>query len=95
MLNFRWPLLFHDLALAKEVVFKRPQRHTDWEDISIILSDLFSTEEKAVDIKGRACRERLDLLLKKYKEEDAKSLKRFVSQCSIVCSHHYVYVEYW
>ena len=49
----------------------------DWENIAVKLSLLFSSEEKAILIKGRACRERLDLLLMKYREEDAKALKRY------------------
>ena len=33
--------------------------------------------KKNVQLKGRGCRKHLALLLKKYKEEDAKALKRW------------------
>jgi len=78
MPNFRWPLLYHDIALAKEVISLRPEKPSDWGNIATKLSAIFSSKEKPVMIKGRACRERLDLLLKKYKEEDVKALRRYV-----------------
>ena len=81
MPNFRWPLLYHDLCLAKDVISSRPEKACDWEAIATKLSTLFSTDDKPISIKGRACRERLDLLLKKFREEDCKALKRFVSHC--------------
>ena len=66
---FRWPSVFHDIALATEVARDRPEKPCE------SLSQLFSTE-KTVTLKGRGCRERMDRILTKYKEEDAKSLKR-------------------
>ena len=65
MPNFRWPLLYHDLSLAKDVISIRPEKTSDWDAIAAKLSTLFSTDAKPVSIKGRACHERLDLLLKK------------------------------
>lgn len=81
MPNFRWPLLFHDIALAKEGISKHPECALDWEGIVTDLSEVFSTKEKSVAIKGRACRERLDLVPNKYREEDSESLKRLVTLC--------------
>lgn len=73
---FRWPGTKQDLALAKEVIAKNPQKPQDWDVIAETLSRLFSTEDKPVVLKGRGCRERMDRLLEKYHQEDAKSLKR-------------------
>ena len=80
MPNFRWPLLYHDISLAEEVYSTRPEKPSDWEVIAAKLSVLFSRkDDKSISLKGRGCRERLDLLIKKYKEEDKKALKRYVA----------------
>lgn len=84
MPQFRWPELKHDVLLAKEVAASRPSKPVDWEAIAGTLSVIFSTEEKAIDLKGRGCRERMERLLEKFKSEDSKSLKRLVT-CSLVC----------
>ena len=75
MPGFRWEVA-NDIALAMEVVSKRPHKPADWVDIADTLAKAFSTEEKQVSLKGRGCKERMDLLLKKYREEDKRSLKR-------------------
>ena len=75
MPGFRWEMV-HDLALAKEVAARRPEKPVDWIEITDILNTTFSTEEKPVLLKGRGCKDRLDLLLKKYKDEESKSLKK-------------------
>lgn len=75
MPGFRWDCT-HDLALATEVVTRRPNKPADWADLAEALNSAFSTEEKPVQLKGRGCKDRLDLLLKKYKDEDKKALKR-------------------
>ena len=75
MPGFRWEVN-HDIALASEVVSKRPQKPADWIDLAEARSRSFSTEEKPVQLKGRGCKERMDLLLKKYKDDDKKALKR-------------------
>ena len=75
MPGFRWEVP-NDTALAAEVVSKRPQKPADWMDIADALSKSFSTEEKPVQLKGRGCREWMDLLLKKYRDDDKKALKR-------------------
>ena len=87
MPNFRWPLLFNDLSLVKEVLSLRPNKPADWESIATKLSTLFSTDNKPVFLKGRACKDRLELLLKKYKEEDEKALKRLVIENYLVVEH--------
>lgn len=65
-----------DIALATEFARERPEKPSEWDKIAESLSELFSNDEKKVPLKGRGCRERMDRILKKYKEEDAKSLKR-------------------
>jgi len=73
---FRWPSVRDDIALATEVARERPVKPIEWDKIAESLSKLFSNDEKKVSFKGRGCRERMDRILAKYKEEDAKSLKR-------------------
>ena len=80
MPKFRWPLVYHDISLAKEVYSTRPEKPSDWEVIAAKLSASFSKkDDKIISLKGRGCRERLDLLIKKYKEEDKKALKWYVA----------------
>ncbi|CAB4023790.1 Hypothetical predicted protein [Paramuricea clavata] len=73
---FRWPSIENDIALAREVAASRPEKPNDWDKIGTRLSEHFSTDGKPVELKARGCRERMDRLLSKYKQEDAKSLKR-------------------
>ena len=75
MPGFRWELK-QDIALTTEVVSKRPHKPVDWSHVAEDLNPLFYTEDKPVQLKGRGCRERMDLLLKKYKDDDKKYLKR-------------------
>lgn len=75
MPGFRWDLK-QDIALATVVVSKRPHKPVGWSDVAEDLNASFSTEDKPVQLKGRGCRERMDLLLKKYKDDDKKALKR-------------------
>ena len=77
MPGFHW-YLEQDITLCIEVTKQRPQKPADWDEIAKVLNVWFSTEEKKVELKGRGCREHLALLLKKYKEEDANALKRYV-----------------
>ena len=76
MPGFRWPYVAQDIALATEVAAVRPHKLTEWEDIAKTLSSLFSTADKHVLLKGRGCKDRMNLLVRKHKEDDAKSLKR-------------------
>lgn len=63
--------MFHDIALTTEVARDRPEKPSEWDKIAESLID-----EKNVSLKGTGCRERMDRILTKYKEQDAQSLKR-------------------
>ena len=76
MAPFRWPMARNDLQLAMEVAARRPVVPADWDTIAQILSQEFSSTEKVVELTGRACREHLDRLLKKFEEDDKKALKK-------------------
>ena len=78
---FRWSSINSDLALAREVSNCRPQKPVDWEDVAHRLSSYFGSDEKPVKLTGRGCRERIDRILSKYKEEDNRSLKRYSIYC--------------
>ena len=73
---FRWPESWHDIALAKEVVVCRPSKPAEWDQIAAKLSEVFSTADKSVELKGRGCQERLGRLIQKFKGDEAKALKR-------------------
>ena len=75
---FRWPYFAQDLVLATEVVSTRPFNATEWDEVAKKLSSAFSTPQREVVLKGRECRERLELLIRKYKFEDARALKRLI-----------------
>ena len=87
MAPFRWPGCCHDIALAKEVVSTRPKRPMDWDSIAETLAGRFSTQEKPVRLSGRACKDRLNLLLAKHKADGAKGLKRYVAGWQYVCMY--------
>lgn len=76
MAPFRWPTTSNDIMLATEVAARKPKSPADWETIARILSQAFSSDDKQVDLTGRACREWLERLMNKYKEEDKKLLKK-------------------
>ena len=76
MSPFRWPLLQYDTMLCKEVLARRPSSPSDWDSIAEALSQVFSTADKPVELKGRGCKERLDRLIEKFNQNDKKSLKR-------------------
>ena len=87
MPNFRWPSLFHDISLCKKVYSVRPEKPSDWESIAQKLSKVFTDHDdkgQSIAVKGRGCRERLELLVKKFRDEDRKALKRYVSFICIV-----------
>lgn len=77
MAPFCWPELSHDKALLLEVATKKPERPVDWEDVALNFSLAFSTPNNAVEIKGRACQERLDCSIHKFKNNDAKALRSY------------------
>lgn len=77
MAPFRWPNVEHDIALCKEIVARRPAKADEWEDVAMYLSSLFSNiSGGTVQLKGRGCRERGELLVKKHKADERKALKR-------------------
>ena len=76
MAPFRWPETRYDIALAIEVSASNPVKPKDWEAIAERLSTAFSTDTNNVQLKGKGCRERMERLVDKYKEEDARALKR-------------------
>ena len=88
MPSFRWPYVSHDVALAKEVASARPTKHSDWEEVATTLSAAFSTPQKQVSLKGRGCRERMELLVRKYREEDSRALKR-------LCCFYFCKSQFW
>lgn len=69
--SFRWPKLWHEICLLKEVVDTRPGKPEQWETVAETLTSVFG-----VPVKGRGCREHLDLMIKKFKQEERKALKR-------------------
>ena len=71
MAPFRWPKIEHDLALVKEYTESRPSKPDEWDEVAKRLSLVFQSE-----VKGRGCREHLDLLIKKHKANEKKALKR-------------------
>ena len=79
MAPFRLPTTSNDIMLATEVAARKPKSPADWETIAGILRKAFSSDDKQVDLTGRACRERLERLINKFKEEDKKSLKKWAS----------------
>ena len=74
---FRWSSIANDIMLAAEVAARRPSSSAEWEVIAGIVSQAFSMVGKPVDLSGRACSERMEQILQKYKDEDRKSLKRY------------------
>ena len=71
MAPFRWPKVEHDLALVKEYIEIRPDKPDEWHELAKRPSDTFQC-----DVKGRRCREHLDLLVKKHKSSEKQVLKR-------------------
>ena len=76
MAPFRWPSIQYDAMLCKEVLAKRPSSPNDWDIVAEVLSQVFSTEDKPVQLKGRGCKERLDRLIEKYIQDDKRALKK-------------------
>ena len=59
MAPFRWPTTSNDIMLATEAAVRKPKYPADWETIVGILIQAFSSDNKQVDLSGRACRERV------------------------------------
>ena len=76
----------------------RLQNLRDWEEIAVTLNAAFSSDDKPVQLKARGCRERMELLLKKYKDKDTKSLIRYINgnflyMCA--CEHASFCIQVW
>ena len=67
MAPFRWPEARHELALAKEVARRNPEKPYEWEAVARRLGKAFSTASYNIELKGRGCREMMDRILTKYK----------------------------
>ena len=81
MSPFCWPSIQQDLALAREVAARKPEKKTsDWDAVALALSEAFSTDEKVITLKARGCRERMERLLLKYRTENAKGFKRYIDR---------------
>ena len=76
MAPFRWPEISNDLMLAREVAAKNPKNGAEWETIACLLSRAFNKDGKTIDLTGRACKDRLERLITKHKDDDKKSLKK-------------------
>ena len=75
--GFRWDLE-EDKELCVEVCKVRPEKSIQWLDVSESLNKQFTSTSRDVQHMGKGCKERLFLLIKKYKEEDGRGLKRCV-----------------
>ena len=74
MPGVRWSVKL-DIALCLAVFNTRPQKTADWEKVATSLgAEQAETAEQALP-KARGCKDRMLLLIKKYKEEDKRSLK--------------------
>lgn len=73
MPSVRWNLE-EDTALCVEVFKMRPESSAQWAEIADDLNRRF--QFRKISFTDRSCRDRMNLLKKKYKNEDRKSLKR-------------------
>ena len=74
---FRWGIA-EDTALCIEVTIIRPSKPLQWLEVAENLNRRFSTEAKECNLKGRGCRDRVKLLVRKYKQDDRRSLYNYV-----------------
>ena len=81
---FRWPNIYHDISLAKEVISKRPKKAEDWDSIATCFIMAFSKEDKPVYLKGRGCREHMNRVLEIYKSEKVKALKWYALNVAMI-----------
>ena len=80
---FRWSIA-KDTALCVEITKIRPDKMVQWLEIAHNLNRRFSEAAGSKDetsLTGRGCRDRHKLLIKKYKQEDTRSLKRYCWEC--------------
>jgi len=77
MAPFRWKNVEHDIALCRQFTGDKPDKPSEWDELAKKLSCLFNKDgDVDVSLTGRGCREHLDLIVKKFKSEERKSLKR-------------------
>ena len=65
----------HELAVAKEVAKYFPEKPQEWDEVANILSKVFSTDDKQVEVKEGGCREKINKKLEKYKSQEAKAVE--------------------
>lgn len=65
MAPFRWPTTANQSEWPSSC--RWPRLTTDWKAIVKIVSAVLNTEEKSIKLTGRACRERIDRLLNKFR----------------------------
>ena len=75
MPGFRYEMNY-DLSLATAIASASPSKPAEWDVIAAKLSEQFSSKDNHASMKDRGCRERLELLLKKYQDYDIKTLKK-------------------
>lgn len=67
---FRWPSIIQDISLATEVASRCPSKPSEWEVLANILATEFTTDDKPITLTGRACRDRFERLIQKFRDED-------------------------
>ena len=70
---FRWKELEYDTALCRQFVGNKPGKPSEWNDLSSTLSAFISKTKTEVNLTGRACREHMELLVKKFKNDEQKA----------------------
>lgn len=73
MVLFWWLKVEYDIVLCKEYIDYWLKKYEDWEYLVSMFCILFDLNGL---LKVRGCWEYLDLLIKKYKVEERKVLKR-------------------
>ena len=71
---FRWHAR-HDIDLLREVVAVRPNSSNQWNTIAANLQGAWGDALKS-PLKGRSCKEHLDVLLAHHKAGNAAALKK-------------------
>ena len=72
MAPFRWPKVDQDIALCKGIIAQRPRKPDDWEDIAEFLSNLFTTENNPVQLKGGDAVSRVRCWLRNISQKSGK-----------------------
>ena len=64
--------------LARQASYDCPTKSANWEVLANAFNTIFSRVGGEVSLKERGFKERLDLLLRKHKQEDTNALKRYM-----------------